>query len=535
MAEAGASAGAEPGPDLGAPAGAPGSAAPRGAAVVLLLAMAVAAVCGLVYELLAGALSSYLLGSSVTEFSLVVGVFLSAMGLGSWLSQHVHRSLVAAFVAVELLVGVVGGVIGLVGFAAFALTGAYRAVLFGMVVATGTLIGLEVPLVIRILQHRAQLRVSVANVLSADYLGALAGSLLFPFVLVPEAGLVRAGLLAGLANVGVGWVTLWLLRGAVGRSLRALVVGASVATALLGGLIVFAGPLSAALEQELYQDEVILTRDTPYQKMVLTRWRDDIRLYLDGNLQFSSVDEYRYHEALVHPALSLVPGARRVAILGGGDGLAAREVLRWPTVEQVVIVDLDPAVTDLFRSRRVLTELNGGSLADPRVRVVNQDAMTWLADGGDAWDVIVADLPDPNTLAVGKLYSRQFYRLAFKRLSRQGVLVTQATSPFETREAFWCIVHTLAATELREGRVHVAPYSTHVPSFGEWGFVLASARRIDPATLEIAVETRYLTDEEARGMFVFSKDTAEVETPVNDLDDQPLVRLYEKGYERFYD
>lgn len=528
---------ADSGVDGGPVVAAEGPGASRGSAVVLLLAMAVAAVCGLVYELLAGALSSYLLGSSVTEFSLVVGVFLSAMGLGSWLSQHVRSSLVAAFVAVELAVGVVGGVIGLVGFAAFALTGSYRAVLFGLVIATGTLIGLEVPLVIRILQHRAQLRVSVANVLSADYLGALAGSLLFPFVLVPEAGLVRAGLLAGLANLLVGWVTLWLLREAVGPALRRLVVAATLATALLGGLLAFAGPLSSALEQELYQDDVILTRDTPYQKIVITRWREDIRLYLDGNLQFSSIDEYRYHEALVHPVLSLVPGARRVAVLGGGDGLAAREILKWPTVEEVVIVDLDPAVTELFRARPVLAQLNGGSLSDPRVHVINRDAMAWLAETDGAWDVIIADLPDPNTLAVGKLYSRQFYRLALKRLARQGVLVTQATSPFETRDAFWCIAHTLGAVERRagDGLLHVAPYSTHVPSFGEWGFVLAAERRIDPEAIHIAVETRFLTDEKARGMFVFSRDTGELETPINDLDDQPLVRLYEKGYERFFD
>ncbi|GMV43464.1 MAG: polyamine aminopropyltransferase 1 [Myxococcales bacterium] len=511
------------------------SAPPRGAAVVLLVAMAVASVCGLVYELLAGALSSYLLGSSVTEFSLVVGIFLSAMGVGSWLSQHVRGSLVAAFVAVELLVGVVGGVIGVAGFAAFALTSAYRVVLLGLVIATGVLIGLEVPLVVRILQHRTQLRVSVANVLSADYLGALFGSLLFPFVLVPEAGLIRAGLLAGLANVGVGWITLWLLREAIGRSLRPLVAGATAATALLGGLLVFAQPLSAALEQELYQDDVILTRDSQYQKITITRWRDDIRLYLDGNLQFSSVDEYRYHESLVHPALSLVPHARRVLVLGGGDGLAAREILKWGP-DEVVIVDLDPEITRLFRDRPILAAINGRSLHDPRVRVVNTDAMGFLADGTDAWDVIIADLPDPNTLAVGKLYSRQFYRLALKRLSRQGVFVTQATSPFETRAAFWCIVHTLRAVEPRGGgTLHVAPYTTHVPSFGEWGFVLASERAIEPAAMHMGVETRYVTPEVVQRMFVFGKDTAEVDSPVNDLDDQPLVRLYEEGYKRFYD
>ena len=509
----------------------------RGAAVLLLVAMGLAAVCGLVYELLAGALSSYLLGASVTQFSLVVGVFLSAMGIGSYLSQHLRSGLVAVFVAVEMGVGLVGGLIGLLGYAAFAYTQSYQTLLLSLVLVVGVLIGLEVPVVIRILQRRTEIRISVANVLSADYLGALAGSLLFPFLLVPEAGLVRAGLIAGLANVAVGWVTLWALRDHARRHLGLLVGFGVAVTVVLTATLALADRLTNAIEDDLFQDDVIYSRDSQYQHITLTRWRSDIRLYLDGNLQFSSVDEYRYHEALVHPAMALVPTARRVLILGGGDGLVAREVLKHEPVEGIDLVDLDPAITELFRTRPVLAAINDGALSDPRVTVHNEDAMAFLERGEDAYDVVIADLPDPNNLSVGKLYTRQFYRLVTKRLSRSGVFVTQASSPFETREAFWCIVHTIRATERRGGSepLNVRPYAVHVPSFGEWGFVLASERRLDPEGLRVDVPTRFLTDSAIPGMFVFGKDTGEVPTPVNDLDDQALVPLYEKGYRRYYD
>ena len=138
------------------------------------------------------------------------------------------------------------------------------------------------------------------------------------------------------------------------------------AIVLLLAAFVGAGRFVTFLENQLYQDEILLAEDTPYQRLVVTRWRQDVRLYLNGHLQFSSVDEYRYHEALVHPAMCLAERRANILILGGGDGLAAREVLKHEGVERIDLVDIDPAVTGLFRDHPMLSRLNRGSLRHPR-------------------------------------------------------------------------------------------------------------------------------------------------------------------------
>lgn len=505
--------------------------ASRSLSVVLLGCIGVAAVCGLVYELAAGALSSYLLGSSVVHFSLVIGVFLCSMGLGAYLSQHVTKRMVAAFVAVEMLVGLIGGLTGLIGFVAFAYTRIYHQVLFGLVIAVGVLIGYEVPLVIRILRARSALRVSVANVMAADYAGALAASVLFPFILVPHVGLVLGGILTGLANVGVGWVAMWALRGQIQRAERVrLYVLGGVATALLVGAAIFSNDITHTLQRALFQDPVIYSQETKYQHLVLTKWHDDTRLYINGALQFASADEYRYHESLVHPAMASAPLARRILVLGGGDGMAVREILKHEAVGHVDLVDLDPAMTDLFVEKPELAELNDNSLTDSKVAIHNSDALQFLDTSGPAYDVVIIDLPDPNNLDLSKLYTVEFYRLLRQRLAHGGVVVTQATSPFHTRQAFWCIAHTLEAAKF-----NVYPYTAYVPSFGQWGFVMASARQLDPSKSEVTIQTRHLTTELLPTLFAFGKDTAEVETGINHVNDHVLVRLYAEGFSRYFE
>ena len=309
----------------------------------LFVTVLLIAACGLVYELVAGALASYLLGDSVMQFSTVIGTYLFAMGVGSWLSRWVHRGLAARFVTVELMVALVGGFSSTLLFLAFAFTDAFQLLLYVLVFIIGTLVGLEIPLLMRLLQDRLEFKDVVGNVLTFDYLGALGASLLFPLVLVPHLGMVRSALLFGLVNAAVAlWSTHLLRERCPGRARcrRASVAVIAVLTAGFAG----AERITRTAETSLYADPVVLTRTSPYQRIVLTAWRDDLRLFLNGHLQFSSRDEYRYHEALVHPGLAALPGARRVLVLGGGDGLAVREVLRYPRA-QVTLVDLDPEMT----------------------------------------------------------------------------------------------------------------------------------------------------------------------------------------------
>lgn len=508
-----------------------------GGGFVLVAAVFVAATSGLVYELVAGAAASYLLGDSVTQFSLVIGLFLSAMGIGSFLSRFLKRRLLAWFVGVEIAAGVIGGSAALLAFAAYAATDAVSGVLLSSVVVVGALVGLEIPLVVRILREQTSLSISLANVLSADYVGALVASLAFPFLLLPHVGLVRAGLLAGLLNVAVGLLVAIRFRATLGRLARPLGIAAGLAaTGLLVG-VVAGGRLVSHLENRMYQDDIVLAQDSEYQRIVVTRWRNDLRLFLNGHLQFSTVDEYRYHEALVHPAMALAERRSRVLILGGGDGLAARQILAWEDVEAIDLVDLDPAVTGLFRDRDALSALSDHALRDPRVTVHNVDAMKWLEADTEPYDVIVADLPDPSEPVLAKLYSKTFYELVGRRLAAGGTFVTQATSPFRSRAAFWCIAETVAAADVGAGPAarpfQVHPYHTYVPTFGTWGFVLAAPRTLDVDEIELPVPTRYLTPTTVGDLFDLPADLSRVEVPVSRLDQPGVFHLYRRGYHEY--
>ncbi|MBV8657787.1 MAG: polyamine aminopropyltransferase [Burkholderiales bacterium] len=487
----------------------------------LLFSVFVVAACGLAYELIAAALSSYLVGDSVTQFSTIIGVYLFAMGVGSWLSRHVQRNLAATFVRVELLVGVLGGFSAAMLFWAFAwLTGPFLLLLYVLVFIVGVLVGLEIPIVMRLLEQQLRFKDLVSQVLSVDYLGALAVSLLFPLWLAPKLGMVRTALLFGLLNVAIALWTLWLFRHNIGRN-RALWAQGALALLLVGAGFAGAGELSSVAESAMYEDRIVYTETTRYQRIVLTQWRDDLRLFLNGNLQFSSRDEYRYHEALVHPGLSTLPHARRVLVLGGGDGLAVREILKYPQIESITLIELDPAMPRLSQRHPLLRKLNGDAFNSPRVHVINTDAFSWLEQQQDAYDFIVVDFPDPTNYSVGKLYTNTFYRLAERALSAQGRMVVQSTSPLYGRAAFWTIAKTIESVGLQ-----VQPYHALVPSFGEWGFVLAGRTPYQPPT-QLPAHLRFLDAAAIPAMFQFPGDMVAVPVEVNRLDNQTLVRTFE--------
>lgn len=510
---------------------------------VLFLSALLIATCGLVYELVAGALASYLLGDSVTQFSLIIGVYLSALGLGAWLSRFIDRSLLSRFVEIELAVALVGGFEAPILFAAFVQGDFFRPALFGMVLLVGTLVGLELPLLLRILESQTTLKELVARVLFLDYVGALLASLAFPLLALPHLGLFKTSLVFGLVNAGVALWTTFLFEspGPVRTRLRVM----SLATlAILLGAIGVSGQVERELEARLFADPVVLSLASPYQRVVVTHYDQDTRLFLNGALQFSSTDEYRYHEALVHPALAAHGRAERVLVLGGGDGLAVREVLRWEGVAEVTLVDLDPLVTELFTERAELVALNEGALSDPRVEVVNADAFTRLrappevgADGEPVlYDAVIIDFPDPSSYSVGKLYTNHFYRLLRRHLAPEAVVSMQATSPLWSPEAYWCIVRTLE----HEG-FEVRPYHAYVPAFGEWGFVLAGPVERDgegelvsgglaDGFVQLPPGLRFLTRDTLPTLFHFPKDMARLEGPINRLDNQVIVRLYESDW-----
>lgn len=518
---------------------APPSSAPTRASLPELLLLAsvfVIAACGLVYELAAGALASYLMGDSVLQFSTIIGTYLFAMGLGSWLSRYVERQLVAQFLKIELLVGVIGGLMPAALFTAHSLlppdqlTG-FRVLLYGLVLLVGALVGLEIPLVMRILKahfsERYALRDLVSQVLTFDYLGALLVAVAFPLLLVPQLGLIRTGVFFGLLNVLVAIWALWLFRAEL-RAWRSHVWACALSLALLTAAMFTAETLSTWAEDRFYGDHIVLRESSDYQRVVVTDSRAGTRLFLNGNLQFHSRDEYRYHESLVHPAMAAHGAPKRVLVLGGGDGMAVREVLRYPSVEQVTLVELDPHMTRLFATLPLLTRLNGGALTSPKLKIVNADAFGWLERSSAVFDVIIIDFPDPSNFALGKLYTASFYQLVDQHLSAGGFAVVQTTSPLIARRSFWTVVHTIESVGLG-----TTPYHAHVPSFGEWGFVLASRRPWSPPR-RLPEGLRFLNVEGLTALTQFPPDMARLPTQVNRLSNQVLVQEFEAEWGKLH-
>ncbi len=506
--------------------------------IFLLAAVFVIAVCGLVYELIAAALSSYLLGGSVTQFSIVIGIFLTAMGVGSYLTRFFRKNLTDVFVGIQIGIGVSGGLSAAVLLFTFAVLPSYLPVLVIVLTITGTLVGMEIPLLIRILKSQEALRLTVSNVLALDYLGALIASCAFPLLLVPYLGLIRTSFLFGVINIAVGAVALRVLAPMLRRK-RRLGIIASISAAILVAGLAGSTAFTSMAENLLYQDDIVLARQTPYQRLVVTRWRNDVRLFIDGKLQFSSVDEHRYHEALIHPAMAASPGAVRALVLGGGDGMAVRELLKYSTLQTIDLVDLDEEMIHLFRDRPQLASLSDNSLSHPKVRIHIDDAGKFLEKSSESWDLIILDLPDPNNLSLARLYTRSFYKLLSKHLGIHGIVVTQATSPYYAPEAFWCVVSTfeqIAIGPENEGRFNVYPYHAYVPSFGDWGFVMASRRTLEPANLKLGqgVPLKFLNNDLLPTLFIFPKDSvAPPGIQPNQLDDQVLAKYYRRAWRRF--
>ena len=509
------------------------SGSPSPVELALLTSVFVVSACGLVYELAAGALASYLLGDSVLQFSTVIGAYLFAMGVGSYLSRFLERQLPAHFLRIELLVALAGGLLPLVLFVAHAeLPHAFRLVLYSMVALVGMLVGLEIPLVMRMLKKDVALKDLVSQVLTFDYLGALAVSVAFPLLLVPHLGLARTGLLFGLMNALVALWALWLFRHEL-RHFAAHLLACVATLAALAAAFAGAEHITTWAEDKLYQDHAVIARTTPYQRMVVTNapgeGRPGLRLFLNGNLQFAERDEYRYHEALVHPAMAAFAAGgapRKVAVLGGGDGMAVREILKYPGVQSVTLVELDPAMTQLFARDPLLSALNAQALSSPKLKIVNTDAFGYLQQSGEVFDVIVVDFPDPTNFAVGKLFTNAFYALLDQHLSASGYAVVQTTSPLVARKSFWTVVHTIESVGLT-----ATPYHAHVPSFGEWGFVIASRR---PYRLPTALPPglRFLNAQSLPLLFDFPQDMDAVPTEINRLSNQVLVSTYEEEWGR---
>jgi len=517
---------------------------------VLLAAVAACAACGIIYELALLTLSASLNGGGIVATSLIVAGYIAALGAGALAVKPLLAHAAIAFIAVEALLGIVGGLSAAALYVVFAFLDGSVGSTWVLAVSTaliGGLVGAEVPLLMTLLQRgrtapntdpAADAGRTLANLNAADYLGALLGGLVWPFLLLPQLGMIRGAAATGIINLAAAAVvSIFLLRRAVSpRQLVTALCALAAALALLATLLMRSADIETTSRQRLYADPIIAYRHTPYQEIVVTRRGNDMRLYLDGGLQFSTRDEYRYTESLVYPALGGdFRGARSVLVLGGGDGLAARELLRQPGVGKIVQVELDPAVIDLART--TMRDANGGSLDNPRVKVVIGDAMTWLrgtfntgAGNGlsGPFDAVIVDLPDPDTPVLGRLYSTEFYALAARALAPGGLMAVQSGSPFSTSTAFWRTVSTIRAAGYA-----VTPYHVHVPTFGDWGFALAQHADAAP-TPRVPADApplRFLNQRVLDAATVFSGDIGPRSLEPSTLDNPRVVDDMRHGYD----
>lgn len=489
---------------------------------LLMLTTLIISGCSICYELIISAVSSYLVGDSTLQYSVTIGLYMCAMGLGSFLSKYMKKDLFNWFVGIEIGVGLIGGISSLILFLANLYLEQYQLVMYAEIIVIGTFVGAEIPILTRIIeQDEENLRVTISSIFSFDYIGGLIGSIAFPLLLLPHLGYFATAFLVGSMNALAAMLIVFKYAKRIKKAVGYKMAAVGLFLAMIIGAV-FSENISAVIEGGLYRDKIILSEHTQYQHIVMTKHKDDLRLFIDGNIQFCSLDEYRYHEALVHIPMAQASKQEKVLVLGGGDGLAVRELLKYPQTE-ITLVDLDAEMIALCRDNPQVSALNEGALSSERLTVVIDDAYRYLEETEEVYDVILVDLPDPNNDALNKLYTNIFYRLCGNHLTQDGVLAVQSTSPYYAKKAYWCVAKTLES----EG-FFVDSYHLQVPAFGDWGFHMAAKQELSEE-YKLFVETKYLSEENIPALFAFGKDEVDPDVQINSLSHPMLIHYYSEA------
>ena len=489
---------------------------------------------GIVAEYLLSTLATHFLGDSTMQWALIVSTMMFSMGLGSRISKSFETHLTEKFLILEFILSIVVSFVPLLVYTASAYTQSLPVLIYGCSIAIGMLIGMEIPLVTRINDQYEDLRVNISKVLENDYYGSLIGGIFFAFVGIPFLGINYTPFILGLVNFSVAVGVFIFLKKFISPFFKTAfnVAIVAIVVVLVGGVFM-ADPIIKYGEQKKYKDKVIYAEQTKYQRIVITQWKNDFWLYLNGNQQLCTMDEMMYHEPLVHPAMSLHPHPKEVLVLGGGDGCAVREILKYETTDKITLVDLDPAMTKLGQEYPLLTELNKSALNNAKVEVLNKDGFTFLSENTYFYDIIIIDLPDPRTVELNRLYSEEFYKIAYKHLRPGGIIITQAGSPYFATKAFKCIVQTM-----KSAGFNTIPLHNHVITLGEWGWSLGIKQPEDfplkkkLQQLHFDIETQWIDNEAmqlvtsfGKGIYPGQNDSVKV----NKIHEPVLYKYYLKG------
>jgi spermidine synthase len=492
---------------------------------------------GIVAEYTLSTLATYFIGDSIFQWTMIVSLMLFCMGLGSRLSKLITKNLIRNFLILETTLSLIVAFSSVLVYTLASISQFYGIVIYSLSMIIGLLIGLEIPLVVRINKEYEDLKSNISSILEKDYYGSLIGGVFFAFIGLPILGLAYTPFVLGIINFLVALIVFYRFKDKINkRQVFRLKAGLVLVFGFLIAGISYTEPIIQWGEQKKYKDKVIYSEQTKYQNIVLTEWKNEHWLYLNGNLQFCSIDEKMYHEPLVHPIMQLHPNPQRILILGGGDGCAVRELLKYSSVEKIDLVDLDPKMTDLGTNHPVLVNINQGSMNNDKLQVFNKDAYIHLEQNiTDFYDIIIADLPDPRSIELGRLYSHEFYSICYRKLRPNGLIITQAGSPYFATKAYNCIDKTMQSVGFKTVNLH-----NQVLSMGEWGWILGAKNKQISSDLlkeklqEIKfkdIQTNWINNEAMQLITSFGKDfyKSNDSIEINKVHNPVLYKYYLNG------
>ncbi|MBU2513951.1 polyamine aminopropyltransferase [bacterium] len=548
---------------------------PKALVAVLGISMLFVGICGISYEYTFSRLASDILGNSVKQWAIIIGLMMLFMGIGADLQKYFpDKYNVDNFVFFEIILGLLGGLGPSITLYAFGnMHDHFILIHYFFICSIGLLIGLEIPLLTRVNEMAVpSLKRNLGLILKMDYIGSFIGALVWVFILPRFFNVLEISFFLGIVNVVVAlfawvWFSPWM-------QYPRIIPAFAVASLVILTVGLFNGKtITITAEQKLYRDPIVYTRTTMYQRIVITKnYSGDLYFYINGHLQFSSLDEYIYHEFLVHPAMAAVPKKQNILVLGGGDGLAVREILKYKEVHSVTLVDIDPEVTRLAATNADLVKMNGGSLTGPKVKIHSPegiepgekvsltqfgqghfkrfrsddsveihlyhiDAFKFVESISGIFDVIVIDFPDANHVELAKLYSLEFYTMLKHKLAFDGLIIQQSSNPALAKEVFLVVGRSMEAAGFR-----TLPLHQTVPSFGDWGWWIAGhEERYGPETLKRLVtdspglpdDVQYITRNLILASQQFGKNGLTTDnTDLNTLLNKRIFYYYEQALEK---
>ena len=469
--------------------------------------------------------ASYLLDGAIAAPSSVVATHAIACAIGAVVASRARVVTPWRAPALLALSAAVSGFTPLVAPLAFDDRRAIVGLLYGAAIALGLLLGALVATLVRTLPRLDFPRAALLDALGLGALfPALAAAVAF-FLASERVGAARvsAGLAIGAALVAHLGATTLASGARASRRVARLAAGTAYALAIVALAL---EPVLPLLEASRYGDAIVYAFGGEHGRVVLTSGRGAFQLYVSGALRLSTIDAHRRREALVHPAMAVASRRASVLVVGGGDGGALREILRYPDVERVTLIEPDDALLHAARHQPIVVRENGGAFADPRVLAVRADPFSWLRDRGERFEVIVVDAPEPDGPGRSKLYTTYFYRLVRAHLAEGGVGTVAGPSVLALRRGWASILLSLEAAGL-----HPIPYHANLPTMGVMGHALIGDR-LGVAPRHVAVPCTWLDDATLEEAFLVAVDEVATRDAVENLLWRQVLLRYRDEAER---